>query len=366
MEQLKVDLAEAMDDYSEGTGEYYGPLTALPMSRPSVSVAYSELSRPSVSFNSRGSYCRSGKNSGRKSWRRNITLPVLTGKSPKMFPSLTLDRLDRMPLVLLNRRLPEKKTCVEKFSIPLDSRTDDIYANAFIIKIRERRQKTLKHLKKIVQDNVPHQKIEKLRMSPNYSSTYRTPGRSTLATLSSDAMIGNYFLPSGLRPEYHISSPEFIGIHPWSQTARASFLPSQLSTKDFVGRKYRDRSAAKMLYTPGFDDNGHQERLGAFYTRQRKQKPSFPMSFAPDSSVTRTSSTPVLSTVTRRTTVFTEDDTDSNQFSIEAGPILKSDESLPFEIRTLKSGKTGLFSGNSQILPVEDSGTVSSWKWGLQ
>jgi len=212
----------------------------------------------------------------------------------------------------------------------------------------------LKHLKKIVQDNNPQQKMEKLRTPPNSS-----------ATLGSDAMIGNYSLPSGLRPEYHISSPKFIGIHPWSQTTRASFLPSQVPTEDFVGRKYRDRSTAKMLYTPGFDENGHHKRLGAFYTREKQQKQSLPMSFAPDSSVTRTSSTPVLSAVTR-TTVFTEDDTDTNQFSIEPGSISKSEESLPFEIRTLKSGKTGLFSGNSQILPVEDSGTVSSWKWGLQ
>ena len=36
------------------------------------------------------------------------------------------------------------------------------------------------------------------------------------------------------------------------------------------------------------------------------------------------------------------------------------------EIRPLKSGKTGLFSGDDQILPVDDSRTIDSWKWGMQ
>ena len=36
------------------------------------------------------------------------------------------------------------------------------------------------------------------------------------------------------------------------------------------------------------------------------------------------------------------------------------------EMRPLKSGKAGLFSGDDQILPVDDSRVIDSWKWGMQ
>ena len=41
-------------------------------------------------------------------------------------------------------------------------------------------------------------------------------------------------------------------------------------------------------------------------------------------------------------------------------------EMKAIELRPLKSGKTGLFSGDDQILPVDDSRTIDSWKWGMQ
>ena len=66
-----------------------------------------------------------------------------------------------------------------------------------------------------------------------------------------------------------------------------------------------------------------------------------------------------------------------------AGPSKKKDEALSVEAikasdgktykflgsqwaELLPSGKTGLFSGDDQILPVDDSRTIDSWKWGMQ
>ena len=55
-----------------------------------------------------------------------------------------------------------------------------------------------------------------------------------------------------------------------------------------------------------------------------------------------------------------------NTFVTSANTNIENMEMKAIELRPLKSGKTGLFSGDDQILPVDDSRTIDSWKWGMQ
>ena len=66
------------------------------------------------------------------------------------------------------------------------------------------------------------------------------------------------------------------------------------------------------------------------------------------------------------TTVLTEDNSydGSRGFFMDNGVVRTDSIDIPLKIRQLKSGKTGLFSGEDQILPVQSS-DAASYKWGM-
>ena len=383
--------------------------------------AYTSESRPSVTFNSRGSLNLGSysslprkRTSKSKRMRRKYNLSVLTGKSPKRFPRLNVNRPNnRLPLLMCNKRLPDKLKNVELKVPGMENdnwRTDDIQMNFLALKIKNRRTKNLQQLRAMIDLYDPDGPGKSVQYGPYTPGSIindpmsrgtlgssgmhgiYTPGR-TPESLGQDwdgfrgSMSGSYFgaesnenvsttvpslpldfsLPSGLRPEYHISSPSFVGIHPWATTTSAAFLPSPINTMV----KKRERKTNGMLYTPGFQAESNEQRLGAFYTRsgrsrgwtRRVHTPITPS--APSAPVTPPFTAGPSSQHGIMTTVLTEDDSFDGSRGFFMDKTTHSNViDIPLEIRRLKSGKTGLFDGDDQILPVQSS-DASSYKWGM-
>ena len=183
----------------------------------------------------------------------------------------------------------------------------------------------------------------------------REPASDNFSTASNFSIAPNYSIPSGLQPQYHISSPKFRGIHPWSKTASAHFLPQYTAFK-----AQNDINKEQAPFTPGFA-NVRENRLGAFYTRRGRKK------------VPLGDTRPVITPIKRvnRGPNLTEDEADkrvpsNTLFTTSVDANSNNIKINEIEMRTLKSGKAGLFSGDDQILPVDDSRVIDSWKWGMQ
>ena len=348
----------------------------------------------SVSIFSRGSYhflrtAKSGPYSSTKSRRRTrktVSLPILLGTKPAKF-KVAPQYFEVKPLLMINSRLPDKKIDLPIANKKDDNwRTDDIYMNMLHLKLEKRRQHKLDQMSYIMKDLKEQmddskastsERVSVSSKSHNSSSvrTYLTPLRQSttdtfptsaytlprepatdnFTTTSKFTIASNYSIPSGLQPQYHISSPKFRGIHPWSKTASAHFLPQYTASKP-----HNDINKEEAPFTPGFV-NGRENRLGAFYTRRgRKKTPLGEMR-------------PVITPIKRgnRGPTLTEDEADkkvpsNTLFTTSVDANSNNIKVNEIEMRPLKSGKAGLFSGDDQILPIDDSRVIDSWKWGMQ
>jgi hypothetical protein len=349
----------------------------------------------SVSIYSRGSYhfLRTANSSDsfmlRKKSKNSHSLPVLVGNIPKKF-KLNSQYYETKPLLMINKRLPDKKVNVPVILNKNDDwRTDDIHMNMLHLKLQKRRRDKLEQMTKVMNSLQKELKSRKTassrsrskysrstRSSSNTNNQSRNYGNTTpYSVVSSDALARaqpqyeeqfmppvDFSIPSGLQPKYHISSPKFVGIHPWSKTTSASFIPHQIVHK--VNNNYSDQLPP---FTAGFANNV-DNRLGAFYTRRAQRNATG------SSGKLRLVTTPIkFRNDTKRTTLSEDDNTivtDRNASENSIVPTMNTNigsmETKTIEIRTLKSGKTGLFSGDDQILPVDDSRTIDSWKWGMQ
>ena len=357
-----------------------------------------------VSIYSRGSYhfLRTANTNGndslmlKKRNKNSISLPVLLGKKPRKF-KLNPQYYELKPLLMMNKRLPDKKVNVPVIVNKNDDwRTDDIHMNMLHLKLQKRRRDKLDEMT-IIMNNLQKQldaeasvssssRSESRRRSNSVNNSNRsrsntagfsinnyTPGSTHVHTPMSDlqpqydgdqfAPSLDFSIPSGLQPKYHISSPKFVGIHPWSRTTNAAFLPEHINK-----RNQNNFSQQKPPFTAGFVNNSNN-RMGAFYTRRGQRN-------IPGSSrgKLRPVITPIKSAKGTTRTQISEDINNNmddgaflqNTFVTSANTNIENMEMKAIELRPLKSGKTGLFSGDDQILPVDDSRTIDSWKWGLQ
>eukprot|EP00943_MAST-04B_sp_MAST-4B-sp1_P000222 g222.t1 len=348
-----------------------------------------------VSIYSRGSYhfLRTANTNDsfmlRKKSKNSHSLPVLVGNMPKKF-KLNPQYYETKPLLMINKRLPDKKV-----NVPIilnkndDWRTDDIHMNMLHLKLQKRRRDKLEEMANVMNSlqrelksrntassRSRSQRSRNTRSRRNTGNQSRNHRNTTpYSMVSSDALPRaqpqyeeqfmppvDFSIPSGLQPKYHVSSPKFVGIHPWSKTTSASFIPHQ------IVRKVNDNHNNQLPpFTAGFTNNV-DNRLGAFYTRRAQRN-------VPGSSgKLRLVTTPIKLNNDKKRTMLSDDDNelinDSNVSLNAIEPTINTSigsmETKTIEIRTLKSGKAGLFSGDDQILPVDDSRTIDSWKWGMQ
>ena len=230
-----------------------------------------------------------------KNKTNTVSLPILLGTKPAKF-KVAPQYFEVKPLLMINSRLPDKKIDLPIVNKKDDKwRTDDIYEYV-ALKLEKRRQNKLdqmsyimKDLKKQMDDSKTStsQRVSVSGKSHNSSSvrTYLTPLRQSttdsfqqvhihcqgpasdnFSTASNFSIAPNYSIPSGLQPQYHISSPKFRGIHPWSKTASAHFLPQYTAFK-----AQNDINKEQVPFTPGFA-NVRENRLSAFYTRRGRRK----------------------------------------------------------------------------------------------